>query len=150
VGEIARGIIFIGMIKLKHILQEISESEYQIISGADFKRKYLTTSSEQLERANFEGNHMNSMGSVLGRGMYFSVSQDSSDHYESDDYYSGTDYYDLLDSAKIMLVPKASEIGGQKIEQIANKMKADGVYDPTEGEDSPYLGLVIYNQRVVR
>ena len=139
------------MIKLKHILQEINESEYQIINGADFKRKYLTTTSGQLERANFDGQDMDSMGSVLGRGMYFSVSQDSSEHYESDDYYVGTDYYDLLDSAKIMLVSNSDEVGSQKIEQSAKNMKVDGVYDPTEGQDgNPYFGLVIYNQNVVR
>lgn len=139
------------MIKLKHILQEINESEYQIINGADFKRKYLTTTSGQLERANFDGQDMDSMGSVLGRGMYFSVSHDSSEHYESDDYYVGTDYYDLLDSAKIMLVSNSDEVGSQKIEQSAKNMKVDGVYDPTEGQDgNPYFGLVIYNQNVVR
>lgn len=140
------------MIKLKDLLKE--ETNQSIISGKEFKRKYLTTNSNKLEKAYFadeNGSEVESMGSVLGDGSYYSVTQDSSNHYESDDYYDSTDYFDLSDSAKIMIIPDAQTIGGTKVKQMAKAHKADGVYDPTEGKDNnPYLGLVIYNNNMVK
>jgi hypothetical protein len=124
-------------------------SAYEVISGADFKKQYLSTSSGDLEKAYF-GNQEVSMGAVLGKGTYYSVSSGSSDHYESDDDYTGTDYFGLADNAKIMLVPDAQIIGGSKIQATAKKLGADGAYDPTEGQGGPYLGLVIYNSKVIQ
>ena len=134
------------MIKLRELL-----NKPLTISGREFKQKYLTTSSKQLEKAYFEnGEDIDSMGAVLGDGEYYSVTSDSSDHYESDDYYSGTDYYDLSDNAKILIIQDAGQFSGDEIKKMALANKADGVYDPTEGKNNnPYLGLVIYNSKVV-
>ena len=123
-------------------------STYEVISGADFKKQYLSTSSGDLEKAYFDDQEV-SMGAVLGKGSYYSVSAESSDHYESDDDYTGTDYFGLADNAKIVLVPDAQRIGGAKIQAIAKSLRADGAYDPTEGQNGPYLGLVIYNPKVI-
>lgn len=134
--------------------QKCFMNESELISGAEFKKKYLTTDSGKLEKAFFEyesgDEDMDTMGSVLGKGSYFSVTADSSAHYESDDYYAGSDYYELSNDAKILLVPDAQKYGGQKIRQMAKAKKADGVYDPTEGKTSPYLGLVIYNKNMIK
>jgi hypothetical protein len=122
-----------------------------IISGKEFKKKYLTTISGFLEKAFFDsGDDINSMGSVLGDGIYYSVTIDSSNHYESDDYYLGTDYFELADSAKIILINDAQTIGGNKVKKLALQNKADGAYDTTEGiNNNPYLGLAIYNPKVI-
>ena len=138
------------MIRLIDLLKEVSDRQ-SIISGKEFKQKYLTTDSGELEKAFFDSeDDMDSMGSVLGDGSYYSVTVDSSNHYEADDYYSGTDYFQLSDSAKIMLIPDAQTIGGSKVKKIALQHKADGAYDPTEGQDNnPYLGLVVYNPKVI-
>jgi len=138
------------MIRLVDLLKETNSGQY-IITGKQFKQKYLTTNSAKLEKAFFDnGDDMDSMGSVLGDGIYYSVTADSSNHYESDDYYFDTEYFELSDAAKIMLVPDAQTIGGNKVKQMALQHKADGVYDPTEGQNNnPYLGLVIYNSKVV-
>ena len=137
----------------KLIREEVKKivNESELISGADLKKTYLTTDSGKLEKAFFEyesgDEDMDTMGSVLGKGSYFSVTADSSAHYESDDYYAGSDEYELSNNAKILLVPDAQKYGGQKIMQMAKAKKADGVYDPTEGKNNnPYLGLVIYNK----
>jgi len=138
------------MIRLKDILNELNNGQ-SLISGKEFKQKYLTTNSGKLEKAFFDDkDDVDSMGSVLGDGSYYSVTADSSNHYEADDYYSGTDFFRLSDSAKIMLIPDAQTVGGNKVKQMALQHKADGVYDPTEGTDNnPYLGLVIYNSSVI-
>jgi hypothetical protein len=138
------------MIRLIDLLKEINKGQ-SLISGKEFKQKYLTTDSGELEKAFFDNkNDVDSMGSVLGDGSYYSVTADSSNHYEADDYYSGTEYFHLSDSAKIILRPDAQTIGGNKVKQMALLHKADGVYDPTEGTDNnPYLGLAIYNQSII-
>ena len=140
------------MIKLKDILNETESQRYDVISGLEFKRKYITTDSGDLEKAYFEnGDDIDSMGSVLGKGQYFSVTIDSSEHYENDDYYSGTDYFELSDSSKILLMTDTEKFSGQQIESIAKKYKVDGVYNPNEGKDgNPYLGLVIFNSAVIK
>jgi len=60
-----------------------------IVSGKIFKTNYLTTNSGKLEKAFFKyedgEQDFDTMGSVLGKGSYFSVTADSSAHYESDD-----------------------------------------------------------------
>lgn len=138
--------IIITEIQYKKLLK----NNYEVINGSEFKDKYLSTDSGYLEKAYFE-NEDDSMGSVLGRGTYFSVSNHSSDHYENDDYYSGTDYFELNDKAKIILIPNAQSIGGKKIEMLVKKEKVDGVYDPTEGDDNnPYMGLCMYNKKMFK
>jgi len=121
-----------------------------IVSGKIFKTNYLTTNSGKLEKAFFKyedgEQDFDTMGSVLGKGSYFSVTADSSAHYESDDYYAGSYEYELSDNAKILLLFDAQSIGADKIEKIAREYGVDGVYDPTEGQNNnPYLGLVLYN-----
>jgi len=140
------------MIRLTDLLKETSNQS--IVSGKIFKTKYLTTNSGKLEKAFFkykdEEQEFDTMGSVLGKGSYFSVTADSSAHYESDDYYVGSDEYELSDNAKILLVSDAQSIGANEIKKIAREYEVDGVYDPTEGQNNnPYLGLVIYNIKVV-
>ena len=149
---------------MKHIhtfssfLTESSTSGYEIVTGKEFKQRYLSTESGELEKVYFQNEEGGvqwepvSMGAVLGYGEYFSVSLDSSEHYTNDDYYASTGYYVLDDKAKIMLIPNAQEIGGVKIMDIAMRNRVDGVYDPTEGAEPEmaYLGLAIYNPKVIK
>ncbi len=131
----------------KQILKEARI--FSIINGKEFKKKYITTNSKQLEKAIFSDNS-EPMGNVLGRGLYFSVTSHSSDHYENDDYYEDTEYFNLSDDAKILILPNSYKLKNTEIQKLAKTNKADGVYDPTEGKNNnPYLGLVIFNTEVI-
>ena len=70
------------MIKLIDLLEEINKRQ-SIISGNEFKKKYLTTDSGKLEKSFFDSEEdIDFMGNVLGNGSYYSVTADSSAHYE--------------------------------------------------------------------
>ena len=138
-------------IKIDESFSKKYNTEFYVIDGADFKREYLTTNSGYLEKAYFENSgDTDSMGNVLGNGEYFSVTQESSEHYENDDYYIETNYYELSDSAKILIMTSSDEFSSEEIEAIARKYRVDGLYNSNEGKDgTPFLGLVIYNSNVI-
>ena len=124
--------------------------DYKILSGKQFKDKYLSTDSGYFENVRMTVG----LGCALGSGLYLSVSEHSASHYRDSEYSSGiVSYWELSDEAKIMLVPNAQEISSKKIISAVKHIEADGVFDPNEvpfgRKTSPFLGLVIFNKKVI-
>ena len=128
-------------------------ADFKIITGDKFKKKYLSTDSGFFEHVRMTA----SLGCALGRGFYLSVSEGSAFHYSNSEYADcdiGTiSYWMLADEAKIMLVPNAQNLSNKVIRAKATRLKVDGAFDPNEHpfgrKTSPYLGLVIYNKKVI-
>lgn len=119
-----------------------------IISGKAFMKQYVTTDHGNLEKAYFRSGG-GGMGSSLGKGSYYSVTAESADHYQMDDFFKDYDELILKDDAKILLFPDSEKYSGSELKKIAQKEGADGLYNPLEGKNMPYYGLVIYNKEVI-
>lgn len=127
----------------------------KIISGKDFMEKYVSTESGILEYAVFRKGAP--LGECLGKGRYFSFHRHSADHYSEDEYCVGVGECGLKDDAKIMVLKNSHKHSGSEIKKFALKHGVDGAFDLKEYEryvlgkdaDVPYLGLVIYNPKVL-
>lgn len=123
---------------------------FKTITGKQFKKKYLSTASGFFENVRMAVG----LGCALGDGIYLSVSEDSASHYRDSKYaVGGISYWELSDEAVIMLAPNGQETPIKTIRSEAKRLNADGVFDSNEvpfgRKTSPYLGLVIYNKKVI-
>lgn len=132
---------------LESLEEFISSTEMDIISGKEFKEKYVDLEDKTLVKVIFDyGEEDLSMGSVLGDGEYWCATNGCVFHYESDDYFTGYNYANLKDTAKIAVLYDPNSVQPEFFDKIKNEV--DALYSPNE-EEFGYLGLVVYNQNIL-
>lgn len=138
---------------IKNIILETIENfaqfpQVNIISGAEFKRKYVDLEDKILVKAIFDYGEDEglSMGNLLGDGEYWCATKGCIFHYESDDYFADYIYAELKDDAKIAILEDPNSVNPDFFDKIKNQV--DALYSPNE-EEYGYLGLVVYNQNIL-
>jgi hypothetical protein len=125
--------------------------EKYIISGKKFKKKYATDFNGKVAKV-FYTQNLN-IGSNLGKGSYWNVTQDSLDIYSGErdeeldsyygDYVKDMIYKEIDDDLKIFVKDEiADELWDGDNEELYNKIKniSDGIYDPAYDD----YGLLLF------
>ena len=128
------------------------ELENYIISGKNFKNKYATDFNGQVAKVIYTKNL--DLGSNLGKGSYWNVTQDSLDIYSGKrdeeldskygQYFKNTIYKKIDDNLKIFVKDEiADELWDN--EKLYNKIKniSDGIYDPSYDD----YGLLLFENQ---
>ena len=123
--------------------------EKYIISGKKFKKKYATDFNGKVAKV-FYTQNLN-IGSNLGKGSYWNVTQDSLDIYSGErdqeldskygEYFKDIIYKEIDDNFKIFVKYEiADELWDN--EKLYNKIKniSDGIYDPVYDD----YGLLLF------
>ena len=123
--------------------------EKYIISGKKFKKKYATDFNGKVAKV-FYTQNLN-IGSNLGKGSYWNVTQDSLDIYSGErdeeldskygDYVKDIVYKEIDDNLRIFVKDEiADELWDN--EKLYNKIKniSDGIYDPVYDD----YGLLLF------
>ena len=125
--------------------------EKYIISGKKFKKKYATDFNGKVAKV-FYTQNLN-IGSNLGKGSYWNVTQDSLDIYSGErdeeldskygDYVKDIVYKEIDDNLRIFVKDEiADELWDGDNEELYNKIKniSDGIYDPAYDD----YGLLLF------
>ena len=142
--------------RMKSMMGVINESKSKknlkkyIISGEKFKKKYATDFNGKVAKV-FYTQNLN-IGSNLGKGSYWNVTQDSLDIYSGKkdkefdarygDYVKDIVYKEIDDNLKIFVKDEiANDLWDN--EKLYNEIKniSDGIYDPVFDD----YGLVLFN-----
>lgn len=135
------------MIKFRDLIEASNvalDSKY-IISGEEFKRKYITTKSGLLSKTLFDDS-ADSMGNVMGNADYWSVTFESEEHYANDDYAVDTIYADVVPTAKIWVQDGVSQSDSSVFRQL--RKHVDAVYEPNESYG--YIGIAVFNTSILK
>ena len=129
-----------------------SELENYIISGKNFKNKYATDFNGEVAKVIYTKNL--DLGSNLGKGSYWNVTEDSLDIYSGKrdeeldskygQYFKNTIYKKIDDNLKIFVKDEiADELWDN--EKLYNKIKniSDGIYDPSYDD----YGLLLFENQ---
>jgi len=145
------------MIRLKNLLKEAPKKkslplESLIVSGHDFKSKYATDFKGKVAKVLYKKTL--NIGSNMGKGFYYNVTQDSLDIYSGKRdkelhskygmYVYKIIYKQITDNLKIFVQEGVAwdlEMGNNKDKLYESlKSMADGVYDPDQDD----YGLLMF------
>ena len=142
------------MIRLTNILNEVQKDDLQkyVMTGSEFKNKYLKDFKGKVAKVIYK-NNLN-IGSNMGKGEYWCVTQDTLDIYSGErDREFGSRYAAYADKIVYKALPSNLKIvvkdgiawdlwmgkGKKKLYDELTKI-ADGVYDPEQDD----YGLLIF------
>lgn len=130
--------------------QSIIDKNGRVVGGKDFKTQFQKTAS--LEQVTFEYPRGKAkelgLGNQMGKGDYYSITPEGTEHYSNDPYATGVETAYLKDNARIYVEEGLSSKPKAYLDAL--RKKYDGIYDPLEGKNGvPSTGLVIFNSEVV-